>query len=86
MKKSILNVKGVEVISSNNQKKIRGGGSHGSLIDTTPLEPLNPEGPALPNWQWMCYSSGTASNNHIQYFKSETNLSLTDKRYICFKL
>lgn len=86
MKKGILNLKGVKTITTNDQKKINGGGGgHGfnNPISTTPIDPVGPE---LPNWQWMCYSSGTKPYNKPQFFKSETNLSLTDWRYKCFKL
>ncbi|MCH2033164.1 MAG: hypothetical protein MK202_06520 [Tenacibaculum sp.] len=86
MKKSILNVKGVEKISTKDQKKISGGGNFGNSLISTPLTPEDPDGPALPNWQFMCYSASTASYNHVQYFKSETDLSLTDRRYKCFKI
>ncbi|CAL2055098.1 hypothetical protein [Tenacibaculum sp. 190524A05c] len=86
MKKSILNVKGVEKISTTDQKTIQGGNGFGNPLNTTPLVPEDPDGPPSPNWQFMCYSASTASYNHIQYFKSETDLSLTDKRYKCFRI
>ncbi|AUC14683.1 hypothetical protein BTO06_05800 [Tenacibaculum sp. SZ-18] len=86
MKKSILNVKGVEKIPAKDQKRINGGGGFGNPYNSTPINPGDPDGPVTPNWQFMCYSASTASYNHVQYFKSETDLSLTDRRYKCFRI
>lgn len=87
MLRNILKLNGVKELSIKQLKKAIGGGGYYSYeLERFVTEDENTTtGPTL-DWSWLCYSAGTASYNKPQYFRSATNLSLTDSSYKCFRV